>query len=109
MSLNDAKAKWRAKNDVTQKAVPVEIDQVGTVYVRPLSVADANYISGLKDAEGIGYGMMMAGLLCDEAGQRISEDERAEWTDIFSHATWDDYLLLSSAARGVSKEAAEGN
>jgi hypothetical protein len=109
VSLAEAKAKWRAKNEQMQKAIPVEIDQVGTVYVRPLSVADANYISSLKDADGAGYGIMMAGLLCDETGERLPDDEREEWVEIFSNASWDDYLLLSGKARGVSKETTEGN
>ncbi len=109
MSLQEAKAKWRAKNEQMQKAIPVSIEGVGMVYVRPLTVADADFISGVKDDGGDFKGTLMAGLLCDESGERLPETERDEWADIFAHATWDDYLLMTASARGVTKESTEGN
>ncbi len=101
---DDAKAKWRAKNAAAQKAIPVEVPDVGTLYVRALSVRDSDYIASLKNVDGAGYGIVMAGMLCDEDGQRLSEEDRAEWVEIFSEAKWDDYVLLTSAARGQKKE-----
>ncbi len=109
MSLEEAKAKWRAKNDAVRHAIPVPIEGVGTVHVRPLTVADSDFISNVKENGGDFKGTLMAGLLCDEAGERLPESEREEWADIFSKATWDDYLLMTAAAKGVAKESAEGN
>jgi hypothetical protein len=110
MDTQTLKAAWRAKNARTEKAVAVEIDGVGKMYVRLLHVADADAISELaKAGDGDAYATVMAGLLCDEHGKRLSPEERAEWAQIFAGATWEDYLALSGAARGNAQGNAAGN
>ena len=107
MTPSEAMQKWREKNARSKQAIPVEIDGVGTVYVRAISISDAEYIQGLSDLDGSSHAFVMTGLFCDENGDRLNAEQRAEWLEIFRDATWQDYLDMSSAARGVISKKAD--
>jgi hypothetical protein len=105
LDKEELKRRWREKSARTEKAAPVVIDGVGTLYVRLLHVTDSDSIARIAAADAAAYPTIMAGMLCDEDGNRFPKDEVEEWEQIFARATWADYLKLVNAAKGVD----EGN
>jgi hypothetical protein len=107
MSTQEAMAAARAKYAKSKAPVAVELPDVGTVFVRRLSVQDSEYLAGIKESSATGG--LIAGLLCDEHGKRLSADEQSQWAEIFAEADWSDYLALTHAARGQQKGIDAGN
>jgi hypothetical protein len=110
MDTAELKRRWRDKNAQRGRAVPVEIDSVGTIYVRVLKVTDQDALSALanstdQDAKAV----IMAGLLCDENGDRLAAAEVAEFTEIFKSADWSDYIKVTTAGAGIKAGDDAGN
>jgi len=110
MDTADLKRRWREKNTQRGRAVPVAIDGVGTIYVRVLKVSDQDALSALAgSSEQDAKAVIMAGLLCDENGERLPAAEVAEFTEIFKTADWSDYLKVTNAGAGVKADGDPGN
>jgi len=107
MDSTEAKRRWREKNAARAKPIPVTIPGVGEVYVRPLKVRDGNALTALANAtDDDTKATIMAGLLCQEDGARLTPDEIKEWTEILKDADWSDYLLLTSAGAKPMEDSA---
>lgn len=102
MDTEEVKRRWREKNARTTRAAPVEIDGVGTVYVRLMTVGDSTAVDALaKGGEDV-YPTLMATMLCDENGARLSKEEIEEFEAIFREgALWSDYLKMRQVATGA--------
>lgn len=102
MNAKEALAAWREKNARAQKAVPVEIDGVGTVFVRVTMISESDYLNSIREAAGKDetsvYPFLMANLLCNEDGSRLTDEERIEALEVFAGSTFADYVALRDAA-----------
>ena len=107
MTNDEAKRRWREKNATRSKAIPVDVPGVGLLYVRPLKVADGDALAALANStDDDAKATIMAGLLCQEDGQRLAPEEVREWTEIFKEADWSDYLLVTTAGTKPLEDSA---
>ena len=107
MENGEIKRRWREKNATRAKAIAVQVPGVGEVYVRPLKVADGTALAALANStDDEAKAVIMAGLLCQADGARLSPDDTKEWVEIFKEADWSDYLLLTAAGTKPMEDSA---
>lgn len=87
MNITELADKWSAKNEGVRAPNSLDIDGVGTIYVRPIMSDEKEYVDDLrKSAEEPGKkgdeargneARAIVNLLCHETGVRLDEQERA--------------------------------
>lgn len=101
MDHTQLRAAAAARNERMRKPVKVELDGIGTLYVRSILIAEKSYAEEVvkqKDETGNAEALVMAWLLCDEAGERLSEGDREAWVEVFRDSPRSDYNMMWAAA-----------
>lgn len=115
MDLNDLMAKLEANAVKAHQPVAVEIDGVGTMYVRRRTVLEFEQMASLIEAgeavNGHGkFGIALERLITDEKGDRIPEKHRERVAGLLASQPESVFHKLLAAADGTEKKAeAEGN
>lgn len=103
-------AKFAAKADRVEKPIPVDVPDVGRVYVRKRLMHERDE-ADLAESEG-NFDVVcvnVARLLCNEDGTRKQPDEIVAFAKVFMRMPIDDVVLIGNAADGYAKEDAPGN
>lgn len=90
------------------KPVPVKTKQWGTVYVKPVTVAEAETIDAGdgKDKNRLAVGA--ARVICDESGKRMFSPDSAEDVALLASQPWP-LLRRVLAAAGIAADDDSGN
>lgn len=87
----------------TPKLKPVEVPGWGTVYVRPLTVAQVDLQQQEAKREGadpLRFARAAARMLCDEHGVLLFDANSKEDLDLLAAQSWDQLRLLLEAEAG---------
>lgn len=106
MDIEEAKRRARDKNARISKVVPVDIDGVGTLYVRLIKVGEGSEMEkaiseSTEDSDT--RAIIAAALLCHEDGSRLTPEDEAEWREIFAAGLKADCNAILTAANTAGR------
>lgn len=106
MNTDEMLAALEANAARTRKAVQVDVTNVGTLFVRQRTIGEVEDMASIQD--GAKLARALARLLCDEDGNRYSEEVQARLADVLTRQP-DSVLHLITAAADGKKDEATGN
>lgn len=107
MNVEELLEKLEANASATQLPVSVEIENVGTIYVRRRTILEFEQMQTLKtstDGGEIGvFAPSIARLLCDETGKRFPLNVEGALADLLAKQPEDVFHKIINAADGNPK------
>lgn len=114
MSTRESLEAMRKRIAGQRNAIAVELPNVPKFHVRPIMVDEKDYLNQLRaKGDAIGEWDMLSWLVCEENGERVSQEEREEWRQVFAESSQADntavWRLASGEVKPASGEATPGN
>ncbi len=110
MTFEELKAALAANAERVRAPIPVDLDGVGIVYVRPGTIADFEELgkNPTPDSESR-FGRGLARLMCHENGERYSPQDVIDLGTLLLGQPEEMFQKIKAAATGEKKGSEPGN